>query len=67
MNIAIKIFLTYAAISMFSALMYVFVYGSIVGVGHLNLGIFLLLWLGPLASAFSIGGPILLWRLWTEL
>jgi hypothetical protein len=67
MNILIKIFLTYASISMVSGLAYVLVYGTIVGIGQTNLGIFMLLWFGPLGIACSIGLPIGLWHLWISI
>jgi hypothetical protein len=63
-QIAIKIFLTYTAISMTCGLAYGFVYGAIVGVLNTNFSVFLLLWAGPLGLAIAVGVPIGLWHLW---
>lgn len=64
MDMLIKLFLTYAAISMFSGIAYVFVYGTIIGVGNTSIGLFILLWGGPFFLGISIAGPILLWKMW---
>lgn len=63
MNVLIKIFLTYSAISMFSALIW---FGlSVYDYSHYNnLGVFLILWAGPMMLAMSLGLPILLYKLW---
>lgn len=63
MNVLIKIFLTYSAISMFSALVY---FGlAVYDYPHYNnLGLCVFLWLSPLMLAMSIGLPVLLYKLW---
>lgn len=67
MSIPIKLLITFVSISMFSALAYAFVYGAIIGIRHMNIAVFLLLWLGPLGLAIAIGGPIALYHMWTGL
>jgi len=64
MNTLVKIFLTYAAISMFSGFVYGFGYSVLVGINNTSTGVFLLLWLGPLGIAGSVGIPIILWKMW---
>lgn len=43
MKIAFRIFLTYASISMFSGIMYAFVYAGIAGISHISIEVFLFL------------------------
>jgi hypothetical protein len=63
MNILIKIFLTYSCLSMVGGLLYAFSFMSGV-VNDPNLGYFIILWLGPLMIALSIGGPIVIYKTW---
>lgn len=64
MNIILKCFITYSILSMLSAIFYVFIYGSIIGMYNINIGVFLLLWFTPLMITMSIGIPIGLWKMW---
>jgi hypothetical protein len=65
MNYIIKCFLTYSSISMFSAMVY-FILNVLDIIETHRMGIFVILWMGPLVIAGSIGGPYLLYRLWRE-
>lgn len=65
MNILIKIFLTYASISMFSGMLYMIaMMAEIIPLKDIKIGIFIILWLSPVMIAISIGGPILLYEMW---
>lgn len=64
MNVTVKLFLTYAAVSMTSALILFF--GEVVGLWKASSPApFVILWLGPTLIAISIGGPVFLYKLWT--
>lgn len=65
MNILIKIFLTYASISMFSGMLYMIaMMAEIIPLKDIKIGIFIILWFSPVMIAISIGGPILLYEMW---
>lgn len=67
MSILIKCFLTYAATSMLSGFLYAFVYGMMLGnIATFSIGLFIFLWIGPLAITISIGVPIGLWKFWKD-
>lgn len=63
MNLSIKIFLTYAGISMFAGLCLML--GDMGGLIHYHPEMVIILWIGPIMLLMAIGGTILLWKMWT--
>lgn len=66
MNTAIKIFLSYAAISMTCGFFLMMLEMSgVIPYRSSSPGVVLVLWLGPAMLGVSIGLPIGLWKLWS--
>lgn len=61
-NLAVKLFATYAIASMAAGLLYAF--GFMSGIIPFKPEIFIILWLGPLMMAVIIAAPIGLYKLW---
>ena len=66
MSIIEKLLITYAAISMPSALAYVVIRSFISSIADVRMDIFALLWLGPLGLVLIIFIPIGLYILWSH-
>ena len=65
----IKIAITFSSVSMFCGFIYGFGGLTLVSIGYLdlskfNIGIFMLLWIGPLAISIAIVGPYLIYKMW---
>lgn len=67
MDLVMKIFLTYAAVSMTSALCILFLGGTrLISINSLAWDLFPVLWMGPLMLALAVGLPIGIWTLWSK-